>query len=431
MWRYLILNNIWFALLFLAQFFGNRRSRIFMRFVIVFALCLLLFRAGVDPFVWFFYGVFSWVVFQSAGRFRRWALLPAMVLNEELEIVSKQFKAKKELWQKKNQEDELLRHEAESLSYLYDKIKEMSQSLDSLETFVILGEALAKLTGFETIKLIELPDAPAVPVVHELSLASLEGALEWSELMSHRDRLKGEIYPSDKSILDRMLADRSFSENSDSGTAQGLWIGDKPTALFILRGASLGRRELISILIGRFLSEIQRIKLYERVEMLATTDSLTAVCVRRRLVERLEEEMERSRRFGLQCSFLMIDVDHFKSVNDHYGHLVGDMVLKQVAETIKKNIREVDLVGRYGGEEFGALLIETDTASAQMVAERIRRSMAERQFQAYDERLAVTVSIGCATVSTSMNAGQLVEAADAALYQAKRQGRNRVSVAVV
>jgi diguanylate cyclase (GGDEF)-like protein len=183
----------------------------------------------------------------------------------------------------------------------------------------------------------------------------------------------------------------------------------------------------LSILTERFVWEAQRVKLYEKVETLAITDGLTGVFVRRHLLERLEGELDRSRRFGFKFSFLMIDIDRFKDFNDHYGHLVGDVVLKQVAETIRKNVREIDLVGRYGGEEFAVLLIETDEPGALFVAERIRKAMEEKVFEAYDERLSVTISAGCSSYSPALNTSALiVDAADSALYRAKRQGRNRV-----
>ena len=146
-------------------------------------------------------------------------------------------------------------------------------------------------------------------------------------------------------------------------------------------------------------------------------------------MERLQGEVDRCKRFNLKLSFLMIDVDFFKRFNDDYGHLVGDVVLKHVAATIKASTREVDLVGRYGGEEFGVLLVETDQSHAAAAAERIRSAIAERAFTAYDEILKVTISAGCATYSPLRNeAALIVEAADAALYEAKHRGRNQVCV---
>ncbi|HXV18877.1 MAG TPA: GGDEF domain-containing protein, partial [Candidatus Omnitrophota bacterium] len=209
--------------------------------------------------------------------------------------------------------------------------------------------------------------------------------------------------------------------------AQPIFIHNKIFAVLIILGVEKEDVQRLSILTEGFASEAQRVKLYEKVEKLAITDGLTGMVVRRHLVERLEEEMDRARRFGFKLSFLMIDIDYFKNFNDQYGHLVGDVVLKQVSETIKKNVREIDIVGRYGGEEFGVLLVETDESGAFFVAERIRRAIADRPFRAYDENLRVTISVGCSTHSPALNdVNLLIEAADSALYQAKRQGRNRV-----
>jgi diguanylate cyclase (GGDEF)-like protein len=197
--------------------------------------------------------------------------------------------------------------------------------------------------------------------------------------------------------------------------------------VLIVLGVRKNDIPVFSILTEACAQEMKRVRLYEKVQALAVTDGLTGVSVRRHLTDRFEEEMARSKKLGLKLSFLMVDIDHFKSFNDRYGHLVGDAVLKEVAETIKTNIREVDLVGRYGGEEFGVFLSETDESGAFFVAERIRRAVAEKNFRAYGENLSVTVSIGCATVEKGRETAPVViDAADAALYRAKRDGRNRV-----
>ncbi len=123
----------------------------------------------------------------------------------------------------------------------------------------------------------------------------------------------------------------------------------------------------------------------------------------------------------------MIDIDDFKTHNDRYGHLVGDAILRETAHLIRDNVREVDLVGRYGGEEFSAILIDTDQDQAMFIAERIRKSIAEHRFRIYDEDLHLTVSVGFATYSSRIKgANEMVEWADSSLYQAKRQGKNRV-----
>jgi diguanylate cyclase (GGDEF)-like protein len=123
----------------------------------------------------------------------------------------------------------------------------------------------------------------------------------------------------------------------------------------------------------------------------------------------------------------MIDVDHFKGFNDKYGHLVGDAILREVARAIKENTRQIDLVARYGGEEFCVLMPETNRVKGYLAAERIRRSLEQRDIIAYDEKLRASVSIGLATFPLDARYVQpLIERADEALYRAKAEGRNRV-----
>lgn len=123
----------------------------------------------------------------------------------------------------------------------------------------------------------------------------------------------------------------------------------------------------------------------------------------------------------------MLDIDHFKEYNDKYGHLVGDVLLKEISRIIKDSIRQIDLVGRYGGEEFSIILTETDKEGAVFAAERIRQSVQNRSIRAYDEDLKVTISIGISVYpGHGQDAAGLIEKADQALYQAKDTGRNRV-----
>lgn len=166
------------------------------------------------------------------------------------------------------------------------------------------------------------------------------------------------------------------------------------------------------------------------------TDPLTGWSNRRYLMARLREEIARCRREDRPLSCLMLDVDHFKAVNDRHGHLVGDDVLRLLAERIGGEVRSSDVTARYGGEEFVMLLPGTDLESAQALAERIRVTVAERPFESDGLELTVTVSIGvaCCRPSDATDDGAalgraLLAAADAALYDAKNSGRNVVSVA--
>lgn len=190
-------------------------------------------------------------------------------------------------------------------------------------------------------------------------------------------------------------------------------------------------KDKFNILSQQFLLGIKRALLYEKIQELAITDSLTKAFSRRYLLERLGEEVERSKKFKYNFSFLMLDIDHFKGYNDRYGHLVGDAILKDVASVIKEGIRQIDLVGRYGGEEFSVILTETGREQAGFIAERIRQAVEERNIRVYDENLKVTVSIGISVFpENASDSLTLIDTADKALYQAKETGRNRTCIYV-
>lgn len=167
-----------------------------------------------------------------------------------------------------------------------------------------------------------------------------------------------------------------------------------------------------------------------RLEVLAHTDPLTQVLNRRALTVRLASELERARRYDAALSLLMVDLDHFKNVNDEHGHLVGDDVLREFAGVLQHAIRSVDVVARYGGEEFVVGLPETALAGAVVFAERLRERIAETPFAlAHGHPLGLTASIGVAFFpSADVNTVEdLFARADEALYRAKADGRNRVS----
>jgi diguanylate cyclase (GGDEF)-like protein len=183
------------------------------------------------------------------------------------------------------------------------------------------------------------------------------------------------------------------------------------------------------IISNQFALVLKKIRLYHKLQELAITDDLTHTFSRRYLMERFGEEYNRSTKFKHKLSLLMLDIDHFKACNDKFGHLVGDIVLASVADEIKKNIRQVDLAGRFGGEEFAVILPEADKPGAANTAERIRSSIANRLIQAYDETIAATVSIGVATYpDDAKKPEELIDRADWSLYRAKQSGRNRVSI---
>lgn len=170
----------------------------------------------------------------------------------------------------------------------------------------------------------------------------------------------------------------------------------------------------------------------EALRLLATHDSLTGLLNRREFDRIIKEEHERAKRFGRSYAIIILDIDHFKSINDQYGHPVGDQVLRQVAKRIRQQLRSIDRVSRIGGEEFAVVLTEVDHVTASEVARRIVESMARAPVSLQDERkLAVTISAGSASMPKNADDPvALVQIADRALYQAKERGRNRAVPAV-
>jgi diguanylate cyclase (GGDEF)-like protein len=162
----------------------------------------------------------------------------------------------------------------------------------------------------------------------------------------------------------------------------------------------------------------------------AQTDSLTNLANRRALDERLDDEVDHARRLGSNIAFVIADIDDFKSINDSYGHQTGDEVLRRVGRTFAEAVRELDLPGRYGGEEIGLVLPGTNLTGARALAEKIRKGLEELPLTTPDgEPFQVTASFGAACFPAQSSVEELVAAADAALYEAKRTGKNRVVTA--
>lgn len=161
----------------------------------------------------------------------------------------------------------------------------------------------------------------------------------------------------------------------------------------------------------------------ERLQAISVTDSLTGLFNHRHIIERLQEHVSSSTRYQHDLSVMMLDIDHFKKVNDTYGHPFGDEVLERMSATIRKVIRVVDIAGRYGGEEFLVVMPETDLQEAVGIGERVRRAMEALTWQ---PPITLTVSGGVAAWQPGESASRLISRADALLYEAKKAGRNQV-----
>lgn len=171
-------------------------------------------------------------------------------------------------------------------------------------------------------------------------------------------------------------------------------------------------------------------EMIDQLNYMAYNDALTGINNRRKFMEEAEKELSRSKRYGRYTSALMIDIDYFKGINDRYGHHAGDKVIVDIVQMCKSRLRETDLIGRYGGEEFAVLLLETGAENAVAVAEGIRARVADSEIVVRDSVINVTVSVGVATachLDEDLTLEKLVDNADKALYSAKNSGRNRVN----
>jgi diguanylate cyclase (GGDEF)-like protein len=166
-----------------------------------------------------------------------------------------------------------------------------------------------------------------------------------------------------------------------------------------------------------------------QLELIATRDCLTEIANRRHFLERLAEETKRFQRNSRNFALILLDIDHFKTINDSFGHECGDLILKEVARTLEKFLREQDLVARWGGEEFICLLPDTETAGARSVAEKMRRGVEEQEHCCDGRRVRVSITLGGSVYDGSASPEECIRRADEAMYEGKRQGRNRVVVA--
>ena len=210
-------------------------------------------------------------------------------------------------------------------------------------------------------------------------------------------------------------------------------------AILAVEGSNQNDFQKFEVLASQLALQVKKVRLYEAVRETSIIDGLTNVFLRRHFIERFREELKRAIRYQFPLSVLMVDVDHFKSYNDKFGHLVGDRTLSEVAQVIRENVRRVDVIGRYGGEEFIVVAPEIGKLQGLELAERIRSSVARKRFHLYDEETQVTVSIGVSSFPDTLGKPSIkefqedyittmIQRADEAMYRAKEEGRNRAIV---
>lgn len=234
-------------------------------------------------------------------------------------------------------------------------------------------------------------------------------------------------YRHDTADLRLEFGQRGHHSVSYSLSHEGEHLGE----LIFRRNQRLSEEELgqLESLLATLLYPMRNALLYRAATRSALRDPLTQTGNRIAMDQTLQREIDMARRHLNPLSLLMLDIDHFKHINDTYGHAAGDDVLREVAAVIKAQLRNVDMVFRFGGEEFLILLSNTSREAAAVVGERLRKATLAQDYWADGKRIELTVSLGCSTLLAAESAESLLRRADNALYVAKREGRNRLAMA--
>jgi len=210
----------------------------------------------------------------------------------------------------------------------------------------------------------------------------------------------------------------------DLQSTNGTFVNDVPASICKLKDGDYLR---VGNCIYRFLAGGNvEAEYHEEIYRLTIIDALTDIHNKRYLLEFLDRELSRSARHARPLALIMIDLDRFKTINDELGHLGGDFTLREVAACIKGNVRKEELLARYGGEEFAVICREIETEGARALGERLRVAVEEQRFEHEGKIIPVTVSVGLVVARKIDDTHAFIAAADAAMYEAKRTGRNRV-----
>ncbi|MFW5734974.1 MAG: diguanylate cyclase [Oceanidesulfovibrio sp.] len=337
-------------------------------------------------------------------------------------------------------ERELLSRKNEQLKFINGFLARAAESMDTVELLGIAQSELSKLLDIEA--LYACIWGPAAEEVFEaelymaenLSASSQQG---WSSLLLESATSLGGRNIEDYRMVFLPTTGRGINPPSSGKTiilplkAAGEIFGC--IAIAGPTNYSLGRDqvELMHSAINHLGLALRNAILFSEARNEADYDGLTMIHNRRSFERRLKEELMRHQRYGHVMSLLLLDIDHFKRINDTFGHLAGDAVLTSVARTIRSAVRTCDYPARYGGEEFAVILPQTNGMQANILAERLRREIANQSFTEEGRTFHATASIGIADINpeSHITAPQLVRRADRALYAAKNRGRNRVIVA--
>jgi diguanylate cyclase (GGDEF)-like protein len=332
-----------------------------------------------------------------------------------------------------------LRRHLHHMTVLHEVSTRIVSALDPEEVLAGVLDSLSDLVTYVTaaVYLVELD--VAVPAegprtVTPSGLPRLRASRTFDQ--SPPERVEGSIATEDSTVVEAMREQQSVGRIAPTGALQlvvPLVAGGRALgALEVSLGAPLGIDDvkILELLAAAAAVALQNAHLYQETQRLATTDPLTGLSNYRQFHELLALEVQRARRMEYAVGLLIMDLDHFKLVNDRHGHPAGDQVLREVADLLRKRLRRTDIVGRIGGEEFAAILPGDGPAEVAIVAEKLRRAVEELppvQGGMTADPTAVTLSVGGASLlPAALDAQVLIGLADRALYEAKRNGRNQV-----
>ncbi|MEN9799696.1 MAG: hypothetical protein RL653_3393 [Pseudomonadota bacterium] len=376
---------------------------------------------------------------QLSHAFNRMLVRLTEMKVEEIDTHWELERAQKELSLKAQLEDangQLSRRVGE-LSLLYDVSRALNETLEVQDLLGRITSLVAERLGVPRTSLmlvnaegrLELRAAWPKQSLVGLTFAPGEGAC------GRAAAERKSVYVPDLSARDGVYVKRGVAGEATSGSMLAVPLVHKDTVLGVLnleRPAVDGFRpeehELLQSVADQAAVAVQNARLHAQTVALSITDPLTGAPNRRHLFQRMEIEVARAHRFGTQLSVLMVDIDHFKQLNDQNGHRAGDEVLQRVAGLLGSNLRKVDLLARYGGEEFMVLLPQVPKEEATGVAEKLRRLVSETpdEYGPGQPLGRVTISVGVANLPVdATDQDKLVDCADSALYAAKRAGRDK------
>ncbi len=319
-------------------------------------------------------------------------------------------------------EKEILEKNLEEITNFYMISKDLIQTFtDSENAANALWNILEKQTGIIRVVITAKNNSQNTKELKILSKINNEEKDKWQKIIKNNTEIEHLKYPTVVNSLfqidNKSVVAWPIIINNALFACTFLEVEDEYIQYYIEQG---------NLYIPHLHLGTERILLFLKMKEKSRTDSLTGIYLRRYFLEKLEIEIKRAKRYKTKFHILMLDIDFFKKINDTYGHLVGDKVLIEISNTIQKNIRSIDVLCRYGGEEFIVLINNLSDEEVNGIAQNIREEISKIKFSTNNLSFFVTISIGISKYKESFNSDEIIATADKALYEAKKSGRNKV-----